>query len=81
MTQKEAEEILVAAGWVVYREMFSLREWVSPNGIDGVDIWKDDAADDYTMLWRREKNAINFSKIPSDLLLPKEVSDVLRHCS
>jgi hypothetical protein len=81
MTQKEAEEILVAAGWVIYREQWSLRNWTSPNGRYGVDIWKDDAVEDHARSWRQRENKINFDLIPSEVLIPKVIADVLRHCS
>ena len=81
MTQKEAEEILLKAGWVIYREQWSLRIWTSPNGGYGVDIWKDDAVEDHASSWRRRENKKNFDLIPPDSLIPKEVADVLRHCS
>ena len=81
MTQKEAEEILRAAGWVIQRELLSFSTWVCPNalsGVTGVDIWKDMA---HERLWRAEANKANFARIPSDLLIPKVIADVMRHCS
>ena len=81
MTQKEAEEILLAAGWVVHLEMSSFRTWTYLNGRHGVDIWKDDCVEYFAQEWRATVNKANFAKIPPELLYPKEIANVLRHCT
>lgn len=78
MTQKEAEEILLAAGWVVYREVSAYRTWIYPGSRTLTDAWDESHWDDPK--WALQSNKGNLSKIPREMLLPKEVADVLKHC-
>ena len=78
MTRAEFEKILRAAGWVVYREQSSYRTWIYPGTRRLTDVWDDTVWDDQE--WGRKANANNLAHVPRDMLLPKEVADVLKHC-
>jgi hypothetical protein len=77
MTQKEAEEILVAAGWRLVSWQQMTRKWVVDR--DGslyvVNVWKGSTG------FSSRENGMNMAAVPQELLLPKEIADVLRHCS
>ena len=78
MTRAEFEKILLAAGWVAYREMEAYRTWIYPGSRTITDVWNEGLYSDPK--WGRDANDSNFAKIPPDMLLPKEVADVLKHC-
>ena len=81
MTKKEFEKILLAAGWAVRREMDAYRTWIHPSTLTRTDVWNEDRCQstDGLSYWL-EANDNNLANIPRDLLLPKEIADVLKHC-
>jgi hypothetical protein len=78
MTQKEVEKILLKAGWVVYREMAAYRTWIYPGTRTITDVWNESLWADTS--WGCDANKANFAQISPDMLLPKEIADVLKHC-
>ena len=81
MTKKEFEAILLKAGWAVHRETTSYRTWIYPGPRIITDAWNEDSCQSTKDLsfWL-EANENNLANIPRDLLLPKEIADVLKHC-
>ena len=81
MTQAEVEKILLAAGWVVYREKATYRTWIYPGSRTITDAWDESLWKlSGQVAWALKANANNLAAIPRDMLLPKEVADVLKHC-
>lgn len=78
MTQAAFEKILRASGWVIYREASAYRTWIYPGSRTITDAWNEGLWPDSK--WGLEANDRNFAQIPRDMLLPKEVADVLKHC-
>jgi hypothetical protein len=83
VTQKEAEEILSAAGWVIYRELSAYRTWIYPGTRILTDAWDESVLELANHAWANrsnEANKRNLAGILPDMLLPKEIADVLKHC-
>ena len=77
MTQKEAEDILSAAGWRIYSQQSMTNKWIVTRGGTAyeVDIWRGSVG------FSSSQNKVSMGSLPPELLLPKEIADVLRHCS
>jgi len=81
MTKKEFEAILLAAGWAVSREQTFYRTWMYPGTRMITDVWNEDRCPPTaSLVYWLKANENNLAAIPRDMLLPKEIADVLKHC-